>query len=1137
MRRRPSHRSASAVSAAVESLEPRTLLSFAAHVDFQPSTVAVYRGYVMDSGATYGSRGNGYTYGWNAPDNWTRARNSSLSPDQRYDTLNQMQVPGAGTTWEIAVPNGKYQVHIVTGDSQFIDSVYKINAEGVLAVNGTPTKSNHWVQGTVTVTVSDGRLTVSNAAGSVNNKIDFIDVVAAPPPAPTSLKTAASSSSQINLTWSANPTNIDGFTVQRSVNATSFTTIATLAGTATGYASTGLNDGTTYYYRITAFNSTGSSPIASAQATTPLAAPSSLTAVATLASNSDPVTLMWADNSVGAAGYEVDRSTDGVNFTAIATLGAAANTYTDTNVVDGTAYTYSVRALGATGASPAVVVQAVTPVSPPAGLSAVGVMGNEIDLRWTDTSATAAGVQVERSADGVNFTAIAQLGATSTSYTDTGLSSGTTYTYRVDAVSSIAGTSPNSPTASASTLGLIVYDGLLYNNEPSLVPAGLPRVMVTGVGFFDALGNPDQAATDATASQAAKLHENLVIDIETWPADIRDSASSTQTDPALQPQVDATIARFTQIIGWVHAQWRAMGVLDLKVGIYSMLPRPNIVDVTDPAQRAAWQANNDYLLPLAQQVDWVLPALYTSPADTPTTWDVYAQAVIAEARRYGKPVVPFLMPHYDVTSAPLPQDLWQMELDTARRLAGGALLWGGYGQNWDAAAPWWQTLQNSLHNVGRTPPSMPVAATLSSAGLRLSWSDAGNNDTAVMIERSTDGVNFTHVGTVLHGTTTFAQSSLTIGQTYYCRLRATNGFGVSPPTPVLSAVAGRDAFVVAQGADADALSGSVFRSATALCGLDSGWAEFKAMDFGSGASQFAAALAVTPEHAGQQLRIWIDQPNAAGGGTQIGTLTATSTGGWGTVNWQTTAVAHIGGVHDLYIVCQPGGWAIGNLYSFRFGDNAAPAAPTSLLGRSIGGAVGLSWTSNSADATSFAISRSTDGVNFAPLGSVPGTQTAYTDSTVSGTGIFYYDVQAVNAGGASAASNIISAVATTRSAIATIAATSYTDASGVTNIGDVVGYLQNGDWIHYAGLDFGTGVTTFTANFSAPAGNAGQPIQLRIDGPTGPVVGTLMPASTGGWYTFVPQSATVTGLSGIHDLYLVIQGTVAAGNLASLSFS
>src|SRR5204863_3129994 len=53
---------------------------------------------------------------------------------------------------------------------------------------GTPTSTVGWFDGTKTVTVADGRLTLSNAAGSSNNKVAFIEITSAhpaPPPATT----------------------------------------------------------------------------------------------------------------------------------------------------------------------------------------------------------------------------------------------------------------------------------------------------------------------------------------------------------------------------------------------------------------------------------------------------------------------------------------------------------------------------------------------------------------------------------------------------------------------------------------------------------------------------------------------------------------------------------------------------------------------------------------------------------------------------------------------------------------------------------------------------------------------------------------------------------------------------------------
>ena len=153
--------------------------SFSANINFGPAGSAVPVGYRLDSGAVYGARTGGGSFGWNIDNSAnTRDRNSASSPDQRYDTLVHLQKPGGATTWEIAVPNGRYTVHAVSGDSDNTDSTYRIAVEGVLTVSGTPTAAQHWIEGTAIVTVTDGRLTITNATGSVNNKLNYLDIIA-----------------------------------------------------------------------------------------------------------------------------------------------------------------------------------------------------------------------------------------------------------------------------------------------------------------------------------------------------------------------------------------------------------------------------------------------------------------------------------------------------------------------------------------------------------------------------------------------------------------------------------------------------------------------------------------------------------------------------------------------------------------------------------------------------------------------------------------------------------------------------------------------------------------------------------------------------------------------------------------------
>ena len=128
----------------VERLEPRQLFSFYLGVNFQPASVATsVPGYRTDIGGAYAKRANGLTYGWNNDNSSAaRQRKSSLSPDQKFDTLTTMPV---GKTWGAAVPNGTYNVRIVVGDPSFTPSHYAFVVEGVKVIDRANNTTEHHV--------------------------------------------------------------------------------------------------------------------------------------------------------------------------------------------------------------------------------------------------------------------------------------------------------------------------------------------------------------------------------------------------------------------------------------------------------------------------------------------------------------------------------------------------------------------------------------------------------------------------------------------------------------------------------------------------------------------------------------------------------------------------------------------------------------------------------------------------------------------------------------------------------------------------------------------------------------------------------------------------------------------------------
>lgn len=205
----------------------------------------------------------------------------------------------------------------------------------------------------------DMQLYWSNNAGMARERIpkNFFSFVngslAATPAAPSAPAATALTYNTIRVNWTDNSSNETGFELVRSGSANGvFQPVGTVSANATSFTDSGLMASRAYYYKVRAIGSGGESGFAGpVNATTPAAPqtpvpPSQLEAVGG-ANNS--VSLSWVDNATNETGYRVYRSTNGNDFTAVVTLPANANAYTDQSTVSQTAYYYYVKGINASG--------------------------------------------------------------------------------------------------------------------------------------------------------------------------------------------------------------------------------------------------------------------------------------------------------------------------------------------------------------------------------------------------------------------------------------------------------------------------------------------------------------------------------------------------------------------------------------------------------------------------------------------------------------------------------------------------------------------------------------------------------------------------------------------------------------------
>jgi hypothetical protein len=118
----------------------------------------------------------------------------------------------------------------------------------------------------------------------------------------------------------------------------------------------------------------------------------------------------------------------------------------------------------------------------------------------------------------------------------------------------------------------------------------------------------------------------------------------------------------------------------------------------------------------------------------------------------------------------------------------------------------------------------------------------------------------------------------------------------------------------------------------------------------------------------------------------------------------------------------------------------------------------------------------------------------------------------------------------TVSAYSTIQAENYsahngtqTETTSDTGGGQDVGWISNGCWLAYAGVDFGSaGAKQFLARVAsgAASGISGL-VEVALDSPSATPVGSFAIANTGGWQSWKTVPANISTVTGVHTVYLV----------------
>jgi YD repeat-containing protein len=390
---------------------------------------------------------------------------SSVATATTADTV----APSVPTNLTAAAPTSSSVNLTWTGSTDNIGvSGYRIYRGGTQI--GTTAGTNYTDTGVVgstaySYTVSAYDAAGNNSASSNTATVTTPDTIA--PGVPTGLSASAASATQVNLTWNAvsdtGGSGLAGYRIYRGGVHIANRSVA-------NYSDTSVSGSTAYSYTVAGYDNAGntSAQSSAANVTTPAAADTTSPSVpanfVATASSQTQIGLTWSasTDNVGVTGYEIQRCAGSgcSNFSTITTT--TATSYPNSGLSQNTMYRYRVRSFDAannfsaySAIASATTAADGTPPTVPGGLTANAASGTQVNLSWsasTDTGGSnLSGYKIER-CQGSGCSSFAQIASTtSTSHSDSGLSSGATYLYRVRAYDGAGNHSGYSSTATAAT--------------------------------------------------------------------------------------------------------------------------------------------------------------------------------------------------------------------------------------------------------------------------------------------------------------------------------------------------------------------------------------------------------------------------------------------------------------------------------------------------------------------------------------------------------------------------------------------------------------------------------------------------------------------------------------------------------------
>jgi hypothetical protein len=279
----------------------------------------------------------------------------------------------------------------------------------------------------------------------------------------------------------------------------------------------------------------------------------------------------------------------------------------------------------------------------------------------------------------------------------------------------------------------------------------------------------------------------------------------------------------------------------------------------------------------------------------------------------------------------------------------------------------WSSYRYFKTAIGPPPnaPSDPMAISISSSQISLTWQDNSDDETGFKIERRAASGSYSQIGTAAAGVTSYSSTGLTASTTYYYRVRAYKGTLNSgyceeasattlpppPSAPILRSPA----------------TGSTVHSLIPRLEWN---ASSGAISYGIQIATSSSFTNLIINEAGMT-DLFYDVPG-------------------GILNWNTTYYWRVNAANSYNSTSR---WS--SYRYFRTATGPPPNAPSDLIATPVSSSrIDLTWQDNSDDETGFKIERRTSTGSYSQIATVGAGVTSYSSTFLSAGTTYYYRVRA-----------------------------------------------------------------------------------------------------------------------------------------------